>query len=144
MNPNCRFFLSTLFLVLIGGIIAPNAYPQRRIPLANQPASEKITGHVEVEVIEVGHGMAAPATIKRPAGKFILLVVNRSHDPAASFVLEPASVGEGVIGPNPILRLMDQRASSKHRIAGLVDLPAGQFYLKSAATGKVLCRITID
>lgn len=144
MNRNYRLCLSVLFLALMGGVAAPNAYPQRSIQLANQPASEKITGHVEVEVIEVGRGMAAPATIKRPAGKFILLIVNRSHDPAVSFVLEPASAGEGIVGPNPILHLTDQPASNKHRIAGLVDLPAGQFYLKSAPTGKVLCRITID
>jgi hypothetical protein len=144
MNRNYRLCPSVLFLALMGGVVAPNAYPQRSIPLANQPASEKITGHMDVEIVEVGRGMAVPTTIKRPAGKLILLIVNRSHDPAASFVLEPASVGEGVIGPNPILHLTDQPASSKHRIAGLVDLPAGQFYLKSAATGKVLCRITVD
>ena len=137
-------FCLSILLATVLGAIEPQLCAQQIIPLQNQAAAASTTERLEVEVIEIRHGTAMPAAIHRHVGKFILLVVNHTHDPAASFVLDPASVGEGAVGPNPFLRLTDQPASSRRRIAGLTDLPAGQFDLKSAVTGKILCRITIE
>jgi hypothetical protein len=140
---NIRFFTAAIFLCLAAVSFRISA--QQAIPLQNQSTPSAIgTEHPQVEVVEIRRGGALPAEIHRPAGKFILLVVNRTHDPAASFAIDPASVGEGVIGPNPLLHLASGAASTKHRLAGMVDLPAGQFHLKAASTGKILCRITIE
>lgn len=146
MNRQYRLTLPVLLLVLTASITAPNLYSQQKIPLQNQDASSAaaIAGkHLEVEVIEVGPHGAIPAEIHRPVGQFILLLVNHTHEPAASFVLVPEAAGDGVAAANPILRLTDRAPSARHKVAGLVDAPAGQFDLKSAATGNVLCRITI-
>jgi hypothetical protein len=147
MKRHYRLYLPALLLALTGSIAAPGVYAQEKIPLQNQDAASAaaVAGkHLEVEVLEVGPHGALPAEIHRPAGKFILLVVNGTHDPAAVFALVPEAAGDGVTAAKPMLRLTDRAPSTKHKIAGLVDLPAGQFDLKAAATGKVLCRITIE
>lgn len=146
MNRHYRLHLPALLLALTGSIAAPSVYGQQSIPLQNpDAASAAVAGkHLEVEVVEVGPHGALPGEIHRPAGKFILLLVNRTHDPAAVFVLDPEAANDGATAASPILRLTDRAPSTRHKIAGLVDLPAGRFDLKSAVTGKVLCRITIE
>src|SRR5690348_11882588 len=62
-------------------------------------------GRLEAESIEILPGSAVPAVIHRPAGKFILLLVNHSKDAAAKFVLDPAAVGDGAPGADPVLQL---------------------------------------
>ena len=135
-----------IFVVLGIFVQSFKAQGQRAIPLQNQAAQPTAnTAHPEVEVVEVHNGSGLPAAIHRSSGAFILLLINRTHDPAAAFSVDPASIGDGVVGPNPLLRLTDSAvASSKHRLAALADLPPGEYYVKFAATGKILCRITIE
>jgi hypothetical protein len=131
----------------LGFFVLPfGARAQQRIPLQNQPsATGAETNGLEVEQIEIRKGGAVPTRIHRPTGKFIILLINQTHDPSASFALDSAAVGEGRIGPNPLLRLAELGAASpKHQLAALADLPAGEYHLKSVATGKILCHITIE
>lgn len=142
---NIRLFTAATSLCLAALWFPCGISAQQPIPLQNQgPGAAPNAGHPEVEVVEIRRGGALPAQIHRPSGKFILLLVNRTHDPAASFAIDPASVGEGVIGPNPLVRLGSSVASTQHRLAGLADLPSGEFHLKAVSTGKILCRITIE
>lgn len=135
-------------VLLSGSALLPfSAQAQRPIPLQNLPAAatKANTQGIEVEIVEVGRLGALPEAITRPAGKFTLLVVNHSGNAQESFVLEPAAVGEGTIGANPFIRLRDRPSPSfRHRLAGLIDLPQGNFDLKSATSGKVLCKFQIN
>jgi hypothetical protein len=136
----------------LGSAAAVCGEAQQKVPIENlkdtagtaRAARLDDLTRVEAETIEVGPGGAIPAAIQRPAGKFILLLTNRTQEAGAAFIVDPAAVGEGVIGPESLLRLTDAPTRSKHRMAGLIELPAGEFNLKSAKTGKVLCRITIE
>jgi hypothetical protein len=133
---------AALSLLAIGIVLPPPARTQD-IPLVNVPLDQKSKEPVEVEVVEIHRLMAIPDRIERSPGKFILLVVNRTPDPAASFVLEPAGAGiDAKQGAKPLLRLGGVHAR-KHRTAGLLDMPSGNFELKSADTGKVFCTIAI-
>ena len=129
------FRLSGFALVLIaaGGVLAVCQEARQTVHLQNPkdtgeaqpPNPVKDGSRVEVESVEIGPAGAIPAEIHRPAGKFIVLLINRSHDPAASFVVDPAAIGDGLVGQEPLLRLADAALASKHRLAGLIDLPAG-------------------
>lgn len=100
---------------------------------------------LEVEVVEINRFGATPAQIQRHPGLFILAVVNRSPDPQASFVVDPAEAGEGHLSPQPLLRIDGQKADPRrHRATTLFLAPAGAFDLKSAATGKILCKLQFN
>ena len=87
--------------------------------------------------------MAIPNAIERPAGKFILVLVSKSADAPQSFQLDPGAVAEKILGPNPLLKVEGGNvAQPKRKIAYLVDLPAGEFHLKTASTGMTLCKVT--
>jgi hypothetical protein len=126
----------------IGIVLSPRALAQD-VPLVNVPLDQKSKEPVEVEVVEIHRLMAIPDHIERSPGKFILMVVNRTPDPSASFVLEPAGEAtDAKQSAKPLLRLGGAHAR-KHRTAGLLDLSPGTFELKSADTDKVFCTITI-
>lgn len=101
---------------------------------------------VEVETVEIRRLMAIPNKIQRHPGKFILLVTNENRaDFDAAFVLDPSSVGDGIVGPNPLLRFGGKGLTdAKNRSVTIVDAVAGSWDLKSATTGKIACRITIQ
>lgn len=115
----------------------------RLLPGSLHPnAGEKL----DVEQIEVRRLGAIPNEIHRHAGRFLLLVINRDpEDPNAVFVIDPAAIGAGKIGPSPVLRVggigIDDR---KHRAAGLFEGTPGEFDVKYAETGKIVCKIKID
>jgi hypothetical protein len=132
-------------LVLGLGLACPRQVPaQDDVPLVNVPLDQQKNAEpVEVEIVEVHRLMAIPDHIERSPGKFILLVVNRTPDPAASFVLEPARAAtDAKQGDKPLLRLGGVHAR-KNKTAGLIDASTGAFELKAADTGKVFCTITI-
>jgi hypothetical protein len=151
----CMLELNVLLCFLL-----PSAFAQQPIPLQNVDpqattaasasprmgsGSSSTAKHFEVELVDVRDKVAFPSTLHRPVGPFILMLVNRSRDVHAAFVLDPAAVDEGVVSPNPSLRLAEAAAAtSHHRLAGLVDLPAGTYHLKSVASGKTLCSLTIE
>jgi hypothetical protein len=139
-NPAWHIALGFLMLGILSSlpIRAQDDVPLVNVPLDQQKNKEP----VEVEVVEVHRLMAIPDHIERSPGKFILLLVNRTPDPSAAFVLEPAGIAEGTPDRKPLLRLGGAHAR-KHRTAGLLDASAGNFELKSADTGKVFCTITI-
>lgn len=101
---------------------------------------------LEVEMVEIGRLMAIPNKIQRHPGKFILLVKNENTaDWDAAFVLDPSSVGDGIVGPNPLVRFGGKGLTdAKNRSVTIVDAVAGSWDLKSATTGKIACRITIQ
>jgi len=112
-------------------------------PRSPQPASGE---HLEVERIEIQKAGAIPATIHRRPGRFFLLVVNRNEaNRDAAFVVDPASIGDMTLGPNPLLRLGGPGLNDyKHRSASIFVAPVGEFDLKYADTGKIVCHISID
>jgi len=152
----------SLFAGFVYLLAAHRAPAQDVIPLSNPPSAPRATKStdssakttdsnavttstdaLEVEILEVGRLTTFPETIERPAGKFILLIVNKSDDPAQSFQIDPATDANGGLSSNPLLRLDGSAApAQKKRVAFLVDLPPGGFRLKSAGTGTTLCTIT--
>jgi hypothetical protein len=133
---------AALSLLAMGIVLPPPARTQD-VPLVNVPLDQKTKEPVEVEVVEIHRLMAIPDHIERSPGKFILMVVNRTPDPSAYFVLEPA--GEATDAKQdvkPLLRLGGAHAR-KSKTAGLIDMSIGTFELKSADTGKVFCTIAI-
>lgn len=131
-----------LALLAIWIVLSPRALAQD-VPLVNVPLDQKSKEAVEVEVVEIHRLMAIPDHIERSPGKFILMVVNRTPDPSAYFVLEPAGEAtDAKQGVKPLLRLGGADAR-KSKTAGLIDMSIGTFELKSADTGKVFCTIAI-
>jgi len=109
---------------------------QRKPPTDPPPAEaryERPTDGVEAEVLILRPDGFEPNEIKRPAGRFILSVRNRSGLPELSLHLARAG-GE---------KLREVRMpSGKVRHGEPVELPPGQYTLTSEQTGAV-CRITL-
>ena len=137
-----RTFLSCLLAITP----AVSAGAADRVPLYPGSAQPKPEEKLEVEQVEVHRLMAIPSQIRRPAGRFLLLVINRDEtDPDAAFVIDPAAVGDGKVGPNPVAQAGGKGISDrKHRSAALVDSMAGDFDLKYLKNGKVLCKIHLE
>ena len=69
----------------------------------------------------------------------MLLLVNETGDPKASFVLERSAPAAEVV-----LVFDSQTPEVRHRKAGFLDLPKGEYHLKAAAGNQILCTITIE
>ncbi len=112
--------------------------PRSPVPAAGE--------HLQVEQIEVGDNAASPSSLRRKAGRFVLVITNRSRLNAdAAFVIDPSSVGDGVVGPSPLLRMGGTHNSDyRRRSASLFDASVGSYDLKFAGSGKILCHIQID
>jgi len=119
---------------------------QSSLPLVPGSPAPESGERLEIEQVEVNRFGALPREIHRKAGRFLLLMTNRSQDSQeAGFVVDPAGVGDLKLGQNPLLRLGAKSASDgKHRSAALFDATAGSFDLKDAKTGKVVCRFTFE
>ena len=132
--------LRVFMLLSLGGL----GIAQDAIPLVNPPpAEDKKEGRIEVEQVEIGRTLAIPSAIHRPLGKFVLVVANKTANQSASFVLDPGDAAEGTLSPTPILPFPG-KTSAKRKIAGILNLTAGVYFLKSTADGHILCTITID
>jgi hypothetical protein len=118
---------------------------QREVPLPPSFQKPGASQPLEVEVVEIRRLGAIPSEIHRHPGKFLLLLINKSGDDSASFVIDPGAIGEGKVGPSPLVQLGGTGLSDhKHRSAGVFEGPAGAFDLKSAATGHIVCKIEIE
>jgi hypothetical protein len=118
---------------------------QGKAPLMNPGSAPAGAGKsLQVEVLEIQHSSALPDHI-RHSGKFILLLVNRTPDPSAAFVLDAASPGEGGPASPHLLRWGGPGGwSGKHASSAIVDQAAGEYQLKSSTTGAVLCTISVE
>lgn len=110
----------------------------QQIPIVNPPGQDKKPAHpLEIEHVEIHRLMALPNNITRPAGPFVLVLVNETGNPKASFAVQPARAGTA------ILAFDAHTPEVRHRKAGLLDLPKGQYELTAVDSGHVLCTITI-
>lgn len=150
-----RFIGFSFALIAAGATAALCGEAQQKVHIENlkdtagrsQASRMEDVSRLEAESIEITPGGAIPAAIHRPGGKFIVLLTNSTPETDAVFVVGAAKAGEGAEGAEraePLLRLADAPTRPKHRMAGLIELPPGEFDLKSAKTGKVLCRFTIE
>lgn len=136
--------LGLILSVLALPILAPPLQAQEKVLLVNPDAAPKEgEPKLEIEVVEIGRFGASPDVIKRPAGKFILLIINRSDQPDASFALEPAKT-EQLSRRAPPSFARKELWKRNQRAAGVIDTAAGELHLKSVTTGKTLCTITIE
>jgi hypothetical protein len=147
-----RFIWLSLALITAGTTASLCGEAQQKVHIENlkdtagrsQTSRVDDVSRLEAESIEITPGGAIPAAIHRPAGKFIVLLTNNTQENDAVFVVDAAVEAEGAAEAEPLLRLADAPTRPKHRMAGLIELPPGEFDLKSAKTSKVLCRFTIE
>jgi hypothetical protein len=83
-----------------------------------------------------------PASITRPAGKFFLLVVNKTRTPLSLTFDSPSLSATALSALTQALNL--GALQSVRRVAGEFDALAGTYNIRSAASGTVLCTITIE
>ncbi len=108
-----------------------------QIPVVNPPAPGVKTVPLQMERVEIHRLMALPPRLTRPPGPFVLLLVNETGNPKASFAVQPIGA------PTPLLLFDAHTPEVAHRKAGLLNLAKGQYALKALDTGRVLCTITI-
>lgn len=110
----------------------------QQIPIVNPPGQDKKPAQpLEIERVEIHSRMALPTNITRPAGPFVLLLVNETGNPKASFAVRPARAATAIL-------VFDAHTPEvKRRKAGILDLPKGQYELQAVDSGRVLCTITI-
>jgi hypothetical protein len=101
------------------------------------------TTKVEAEVVEITDQRAFPPEIKRNAGKFFLLLVNKTRNKPTALVFDapsaPAAVTSGLAQAVNLATFQQL----KHT-AGLLDLPPGEYHLNVQATGTTLLKIIIQ
>lgn len=129
-------------IILCGcaGLLCAIAGWAQEIRVVNPPGGgKKPNRSLEMERVEIHRLIALPSSIKRPGGPFMLLLVNETGDPKASFVLERSAPAAEVV-----LVFDSQTPEVRHRKAGFLDLPKGEYHLKAAAGNQILCTITIE
>lgn len=133
---------SVLFCFSIGAVRA--AGQQSALPAPKLADVRTRDRSLETERVEIHRLISIPAKIKRPAGKFLLLLITETGDPKASFVIDPSSVGEGVLSPTPVFVYDRKTITVKKQMLGNIDLAAGEYFLKSGANGHILCTLTLE
>lgn len=141
----CAAFGRTLILA---GIVAASIHvlpAQDKVPLTNgQSAGANQPDRLEIEVMEIHRLSAVPNHIRR-SGKFVLLLLNRTSDANAAFVLEPVASGGAQASQTAAVRWGGPGGwSSKRASSAIIDQSPGEFHLKSATTGHVLSTITVE
>jgi hypothetical protein len=138
-------------MVCAGFLLTAALSAQQQIPLVNGPANgNDASTTLEVEQIEIFRLTALPSSITRPPGPFVLMLLNKTGDPNASFFVRAVAPGPestvGAVAPNPapVLAFQRQTPEVKHRRAGVLDLSKGRYELLSSPANKVLCTITIE
>jgi hypothetical protein len=130
--------------MICAGLLCTTPLSAQQIPVVNPPGKgKKPDGSLEIERLEIHRLMALPSSIKRPAGPFVLVLVNETGNPKASFILE--RVIPAVEAAAAAAIVFDSHTPEvRHRKAGLLDLPKGGYYLKAAAKDQILCTLTIE
>ena len=125
-----------LFVRVVFVFCALSCWAFEVIPLSNVPqTTESADGTpLQVEFVEVGRLTATPDQISRPAGKFILVLVNKTVFPLPSLQIDSAGFADGILDPKPLIKLINSKALYPQKVAVLVDLPIGEFHVKSLAT----------
>ena len=124
--------------ILACGLLCIWPAAAQQVPVVNPPGQDKKPAQpLEIERVEIHSHMALPSNITRPTGPFVLLLVNETGNPKASFAVERAQAADSIV------RFDAHTPEVKHRKAGLLDLPKGQYELKAVDSGHVLCTITI-
>jgi len=118
-------------------VTPPNPYAIR---LANGPGWRNPTGKpLPVIRLEFTRDGAFPSLVQHASGWVILLLVNNSADDTLELHLDPAAIPDKVLGPSPIFHLGAYWSTAfNHRQAIAINLPAGEFHIKSAATATTL------
>ncbi len=139
-----RMLAGTLLWLCCSAVFLRPLSGQDAIPLVTGPlsAADK-SAKLPVEIIAVTRFGALPNSINRAPGKFILLVLNKTLYSQDAYSLEPVAVGNASAPATAAVRLGGALAQNR-KSAALLNLPVGQYELKSAATGTVLCQITIN
>jgi hypothetical protein len=123
------------------GVVAQQAKTPGEHPAAvtvPTPAKQRI----ETEIVTLERGGATPSQISRPAGQFYLEVENRIANPASPVVASGLELVDGVGLVVP--KVLDLISLQRRRISiSLVDLPAGDYQLRTLLSARVLCRIHI-
>ena len=106
------------------------------------PSGAKVT-KVETEVVEITDHGAFPPQIKRNAGKFFLLLVNKTRNKQTALVFDapgaPAAVTSGLAQAVNLATFQQLKATP-----GLLSLPPGEYHLNIQATGTTLLKIIIQ
>ena len=130
----------------VAGGFSTSLRAQQAVSLVTGPLSaEDKVASLETEIITVRRLAAWPNTITRHAGKFILILRNRGADPKSVFTIEtvPAPSSAAQVSVPPVVRFDLTRAPSG-LLGGAINPPVGQYQLKSATTGQVLCQLTVN
>lgn len=110
------------------------------------------TDKLEVEVVEAHNLSGIPAQIERKAGKFVLVIANRSDDSAAWFTVDPAPAdATATATATPLagtsaahfLTIGSGQYEKKRRTGIVFDATPGTYQLKFGKTGAVICTIVI-
>jgi hypothetical protein len=125
------------------GVFSCSLRAQTQIPVGNAPPqAQNLRDRLEVEQIQIGRQTATPSAIRRNPGKFLLMLSDPMNF-AGSFavVRAPSSEQEA---PTPPLLTIDRRFPVvRRKQAAVIDLPPGEYQLKSVANGQVYCTITL-
>jgi hypothetical protein len=122
----------------------PTATSAQSAPQPAPQSSSASLPRIETEVVTVHGKSAEPASIKRPAGKFFLLVINKTHSPLSLTFDSPSLAATALATLTQALNLGALQSQSVRRVAGAFNAPPGTYNIRAAAGGTVLCTITIQ
>ena len=112
-------------------------------PITGKPPVITYQTGIEGEVITVSEYGVSPSVIKRKAGKFYLVMANRSQSAPITLVLDSASVPAAQVASLARTVNLPQLAKVRNLVT-LIDVPAGVYQFKAQKTGKVLLTLTIE
>jgi hypothetical protein len=143
MSMSCRSFVA---LMVLAGSIGLRLQAQATLPLVPGSPAPRTGEHLDVVLIYVSPSNVMPAILHRTAGRFVLSVTNSNTTTMnAGLVIEPEAVGALKLSASPLFKLGGKAVSDQsHRSAALLDLPVGEFDLKDATTGRILCKLVFD
>lgn len=113
--------------------------PVTAVPAPSGSKSIKL----ETELVEITDHGAFPPEIKRKAGKFFLLLVNKTRNRQTALVFDapsaPAAVTSGLAQAVNLATFQQLKHTP-----GLLDLPPGEYHLNVQGTGTTLLKIIIQ
>src|ERR1700733_15604596 len=121
-------------LVIASGLMIGQAAADQ----TSQPAPTIVNPtRIETETVFITDGGAYPSEIARPVGKFFLHLINKTRHSTLTLSVESATLAAGQV--SSLSQAIDLASfQSKKTIVGVFDAPAGEYQIKSQATGKVL------
>jgi hypothetical protein len=110
--------------------------------IAAPPLSASAT-RIESEVVTVTGSAAWPNEIKRSPGKFFLVLTSKTKTGLPALVFDSLTVPAAQV--TTLTQGLDLTSFQPFRnAAGLLDLPSGEYHLKSQATGNIFLKIVIQ